>query len=55
MGRPQSTNPASESIRMRVTPKDKAKLVRLSITAGMSLSAYLLACGLAGPKGITYE
>ena len=46
MPRPPSDNPASETIRLRVTPKDKAKLQRLAKRAGLTLSAYLLACGL---------
>ncbi len=55
MGRPQSDNPASDTIRMRVTPKDKRKLKKLASAAELTLSAYLLACGLAGPKGISYD
>ena len=47
MARPVSTNPASEIIRLRVTPEDKAELQRLAAVAGVSLSAYLLARGLA--------
>jgi len=46
VARPQSDNPASETIRIRVTPTDKRKLQRLAKKAGLSLSAYLIACGL---------
>ena len=49
MSRPPIDDPASEQIRIRVTPKDKAKLQRLAKRSGMSLSAYLIDCGLCGP------
>ena len=50
MPRPPSTDPtASETIRIRVTPKDKAKLQRLAKRSRMSLSAYLIDRGLTAP------
>lgn len=48
MPRPHLPEAASEVIRMRIKPKDKRKLVRLARAAGLSLSAYLIACGLKG-------
>ena len=53
MSRPPINDPASEQIRIRVTPKDKAKLQRLAKRADLSLSAYLIACGLLGDLEIT--
>lgn len=46
MARPPSTNPATEIVRVRVTPKQKAKLVRLAKAAGLTLSEYLRSRGL---------
>ena len=47
MARPPSDNPASDVIRMRVTPADKAMLVQKAEAARLTLTAYLLQRGLA--------
>ena len=50
MGRPPLLHPASEIVKMRVTLKMKRKLISLARAAGMTLSAYMIACGLGGLK-----
>ncbi len=50
MARPLLDNPASALVRFRLTPANKIRLVRKAKAAGLSLSAYLLACGLRGLK-----
>ena len=46
MPRPPSDNPASDLIRARCTPEQKAEIRKRALAAGMSLSAYVLACAL---------
>ncbi len=50
MARPKIENPASVQINLRMTPDDRAELGRRAEAAGMTLTAYLVKCGLAGPK-----
>lgn len=47
-GRPRLEHPASEQIRIRVTPGDKEHITALAKAAGVSISRYLVDRALAG-------
>lgn len=46
MGRHASDNPASDQIRFRVRPEDKAEIRRRADAAGVSMAEYLIRCAL---------
>ncbi len=48
MARPRLDNPASEQIRIRLTPADKAAIRERAQAAGVTMSEYVLRCAL-GP------
>lgn len=52
MARPPSTNPATDFVKARCTPDEKAEIVKRAAAAGVSMSEYLLRCALPekGPK-----
>jgi uncharacterized protein (DUF1778 family) len=50
MARPPSDNPASASIRLRVTPDDKEQIRKRAADAGVTMSEYLLRCALGKAK-----
>jgi len=51
VARPPSTNPATEQIRLRVTPEEKTALKLLAQSEGLTLSRYLVKCGLQAQPG----
>lgn len=51
MPRPPIDNPATETIRLRVTPEDKTEIRRRAEAAGVSMSEYMLRCSLPTKEG----